>query len=330
MSAARAWNQNMNWNSWKSRFSPAERTATAGFVLPSVVIEVEPDFVAGARVEVSRRQVRRMEVAELEPGALNPHPGRANVANEAALRRAVQAVTQAVGNGSGHTGLLVSDGAVRGAVLPFDAVPADHAELESLVWWRLKEHVPFSPEEARLTYQVSKREGGGFEVLALAASSAVLGEYESALRGMSGGLILPATVALLPLLPEDGGSGQLLVSVCSGWITTVVVAGTRVCSWRTREMLEVEPREQAKAVATEAGRVVASAGDHLKVDIGQVWLCARPPATLELAAEVRHAVSRQIQLLRPASEVGGALPVAERKTFERFGAPLAGLLANAG
>ena len=319
----------MNLTRLKERLSEGRRTATASFVLPSVVIEVQPDFVAGARLDVAHRRVRRMEVAELEPGALNPHPGRSNVAQAEALRRAVLTVIEAIGNGGGRTGLLVSDGAVRGVVLPFETVPESAGELESLVRWRMKQHLPFPPEDARLSCQVSRPAAGGFEVLALASASSVLSEYESALKGANGSLILPAAAALLPLLPEESGAGQLLVNLCSGWITTVVVEANRVCLWRTRELLELLPKEQVNAVATEAARVAASARDHLKVEIGQVWLCARPPAASELATEVARVVSKQVRVLRPKSELGGTLPVAERATFERFGAPIAGLLANA-
>lgn len=301
--------------------------ATAAFELPSTVIEVQPDFVVAARLDVAHRQVRRMEIAELAPGALNPRPGRANVANEPALRRALGNVTRAIGDGSGRSGLLVSDGTVRAAVLSFETVPDDASEFASLVRWRMKEHLPFAPEEARLSYQVSRQAGPGCEVLAIAAANSVLGEYEAAHKGVTGGLILPSTAALLPLLPADG-AGQLLVNVCCGWVTTVVVEQSRVCFWRTREIIETAPKELADAVATEAARTAASARDHLKVGVRQVWLCGRPTAGLELAAEVGRAMGGTPRLLKPPGEVAGLLPPAERAAFERFGAPLAGLLAN--
>lgn len=301
--------------------------ATAAFQLPSLVIEVQPDFVTAARLDVSHHQVRRMEVAELAPGTLNPHPGRENVANEPALRRALGNVTSAIGDGSGRSGLLISDGTVRAAVLTFETVPDDASEFESLVRWRMKEHLPFAPEDARLSYQVSRQAGQSCEVLAIGAANSVLGEYEAAHKGVTGGLILPSTAALLPLLPEES-AGQLLVNVCCGWVTTAVVEQSRVCFWRTREIIETLPKEQAEAVATEVARTAASARDHLKVDVRQVWLCARPPAGLDLLAEVGRATAGMARVLKPAGELTGSLPVAERAAFERFGAPLAGLLAN--
>lgn len=318
----------MNWNSLKERWTPDRPVVTRGFALPAAVVEVQPDFVAGARLDVGQRQVRRMGVAELAPGAVNPHPGRPNVAGETVLRQSLERVTRAIGAEGGRVGLLVSDGTVRAAVLPFETVPDDRAELETLVRWQMKEQLPFPAEEARLTCQISRPERGGFEVLVLAARSSVLAEYESALNGPGDGLLLPSTAALLPLLPPESEVGQLLVNICSGWITTVLVQGNRVCSWRTKEMIEVLPEEQCMAIATEAGRVAASARDHLSVEIGLAWLCARPSAPAALERELSRAVGREVRVLKPATEMGGSLPAAERASFERYGAPLAGLLMN--
>ena len=324
---AAAESDSMNWNFLKGRVASLAALTTAAFELPSTVIEVQPDFVVAARLDVAHRQVRRMEMAELAPGDLNPHPGRANVANEPALRRALSNVTRAIGDGSGRSGLLVSDGTIRAAVLSFDTVPDDASEFASLVRWRMKEHLPFAPEDARLSYQVSRPAGSSCEVLAIAAANSVLGEYEAAHKGVTGGLILPSTAALLPLLPNES-TGQLLVNVCCGWVTTVVVEQSRVCSWRTREIIETAPKALADAVATEVARAAASARDHLKVDVRQVWLCGRPTVGLELAAEVGRAMGGAPRLLKPAGELASTLPAAERAAFERFGAPLAGLLAN--
>src|SRR5579863_9365384 len=224
----------MNWSDLKSRLSPAARTVTRGFTLPGCIIEVQSDFVTGAKLDAGQRHVRRMSVAELEPGAVNPHPVHGNVAGGEALRQSIDRVTESIGGGGGPVGLLVSDGVVRAAVLSFETLPEGRGELDELVRWRMKEHLPFPAEEVRLSCQVSKLESGGWEVLALAARGTVLGEYELALKGLNEGLLLPSTAALLPLLPQENDVGQLLVNVCSGWITSVLVQGSRVCSWRTK------------------------------------------------------------------------------------------------
>src|SRR5438552_11843893 len=124
----------MNLTRLKERFRPSQSVpTTASFVAPSFVVEIQPDFVAGARLDNSSRHVRRMGVAPLEPGSLTPHPGRPNMGNAAAVRHAVRRVRESVGDGDGRAGLLVSDGAVRVALLAFDAVrddrPGPHAQV---------------------------------------------------------------------------------------------------------------------------------------------------------------------------------------------------------
>src|SRR5690349_20825137 len=123
----------MNWNSLRERFSsPQDHAGAARFRLPSVVLEVQPEFVLAARLDARARRVRRMGTVDLPHGSVDPDPARPNVSNQAALSNAVRNVMQAAGDGSGM-GLLLPDGAVRAAVLTFEAVPQDEKEFDELV-----------------------------------------------------------------------------------------------------------------------------------------------------------------------------------------------------
>lgn len=324
----------INWGMLKERLGHGPHTGTARFTLPSLVLEIEPEFVVGARLESARRGLRRVSrvgVRHLEGSAVTPHPNRPNLVSPQDLRRVVRELVEAVGNGAGGFGLLVPDRAARVALIAIETLPDDSREADALIRWRMKASLPFSAEEARLSYQVLAREPNQAQVLAVAASHAVLADYESALEPVNGGatLILPATVALLPLLPEGDGA-QLLVHVCSGGMTSVVVADHRICSWRTRELAGAVPEEWHAEVAAEAARILASARDHLKVEVEGAWLCARPPAAAELLAALARVTACEVEVLTPASELTGALSPEERSLFEHFGAPVAGLVANAG
>jgi hypothetical protein len=320
----------MTWNALKERFKPGVRRRTGPFVLPAVALEIEPDFVAGARLNATARQVERVAVRELETRALQPLPNRSNFSEEAGLRQAIRSVTDAIGNGTGYVGLLVPDGTARVGILSFETLPDYHAEAEALVRWRMKEVLPYPAEEARLSCQILRNEPGNIEMLAVAARGSVISEYELALEHLNGGpaLILPATMALLPLLPDRDEAGQLLIHVCSGWVTTVVVVGNSVRLWRNRDLGRMELPELAGDVAREAARVLASSRDHLKVEIERVRLCARPPATAELGAELARVLAHPVEPLAPRSELAAALPGTERLLFERFGATFAGLVSN--
>ena len=267
----------MNWATWKKRLGLGGHTHAGHFVAPTFALDLEPGFVAAARLNPSKRQVQSVGVRELPAGALAPSANKSNVTDNAVVRRTIAEVSERVGNGGGRVGLLIPDVAVRVALLQFETLPEDHREAETLVLWRMREYLPYAPEEARLSYQVLAKQPGSVEVLGVAVRGSVLAEYEAALEGINGGpaLVLPATVALLPLLPEDAG-GQLLLHLCPGALTAVVMASNRVRYWRTRP-LEGDAVNNLEEVAREAARVLATCQDNLSVQVQNVWYCARPP-----------------------------------------------------
>lgn len=321
----------MDWGTLKRRLWAGGQGSFAPFVLPAVVLEVEPDFVAGARLDGSAHQVQRMDVREVEAGALAPLLNRPNMANQQAVRRAVSEVVERVGNGNGRLGLLVPDAAVRVGTLVFETLPGDRKEAEALVRWRMRENLPYPPEEARVCFQVLARESNSVELLALAMRSSVLAEYESALEGVNGGasLTLPATMALLPLLPDDVEGGQLLLHVCSGSVTTVVAVGGRIRFWRHRLLARLVPEETSKEVVREVARVLANCADHLQVETSRIWTCVRPPEAPELLAELVQMSGCEVVPLEAGPGPATTLPDPERELFTRYGATFAGLLANA-
>jgi len=69
----------MNWGTLKERLLSKRVRRTGSFLLPSVVLDIQPGFVAGARLDRSSRQVRQVAVRRLEPGALEPLAGRPNL-----------------------------------------------------------------------------------------------------------------------------------------------------------------------------------------------------------------------------------------------------------
>src|SRR5213594_815905 len=164
----------------------------------------------------------------------------------------------------------------------------------------------------------------------MAVKSSVLAEYEAAVENVNSGpgLILPATAALLPLVPEDEPSSQLLVHVCSGWMTTVLVERSQLRTWRTRDMARVTPEDLPGEVAREAARVIASTRDRLNLEVGRVWLCSRPPGTSDLVPALTSAVSCAVEPLAGSEDFASSLSTAEETLFKHFGATVAGLVRN--
>ncbi len=321
----------MNWKTWKNRLGLDGHTHAGRFVAPSYALDLEPGFVAAARLNPSKRQVQSVGVRELPAAALAPSANKPNVLDNAMVRRTIAEVSEMVGNGGGRIGLLIPDVAARVALLQFETLPADQREAETLVLWKMREYLPYAPEDARLSYQVMGKQPGSLEILSVAVRGSVLAEYEALLEGIHRGgpaLVLPATVALLPLLPEEAG-GQLLLHLCPGALTAVVMASNRVRYWRTRS-LEGDAASNAGEVGREAARVLATCQDNLNVQVHNVWYCARPLAEREVEEALANALGRELCPL-PANYVpASGLPSGQREAFDQFGIPFAGLVANPG
>jgi hypothetical protein len=306
------------------------RGGAARFVLPRVVYEIAPGFVAGARLDGRARQVRRLAARELPAGSVEPFAHRSNVANAEDLRAALRGVSQTVGNGNGSSGLLIPDGAVRVAVLDFETLPESRKDAEALVRWRMRDNLPPAAEEARLSLQVLSRDSSHVELLVAAVRTSVLAEYEQAVESANGGLalVLPATLAVLPLLPAEASGGELLLHLCSGWLTAVALEDGRVRLWRSSGLRSESPGETAKSVAIEAARVTESARDHLQIETEKIWLLERPLVTEGLEEAISRALGKEVARLGPEGSAGRALSEAEQRVYENFGAAFAGLISN--
>jgi hypothetical protein len=327
----------MDWvKQLQQRFKVNAPLVTAPFSLPTAVVEIQPDFIAGIRLagkaNGSNYRLRSIGVAGLSPDTLAPLVNEPNIANPGELSRALRALAGMIGNGTTRFGLLLPDGAVRVSILSFEALPESRKEAQALTRWRIKEALPFPLEEARISHEVVAREAERVEMLAVAAKSSVLADYERALEQFSAAptMVLPATLALLPLLPETEGAGQLLIHLCSGSITTAVTAGNRLRLWRTRHLGRLDSNALSHEAHAEAARVIASSRDHLKVEISQVRLCTRPPASSEFCAELTRALGQPVELLKPNPDFAAPLSSEDRNLFECFGAPVAGLILNSG
>jgi len=314
-------------------------TGTAAFTLPPVLFEIQPDFLVGARLTGKAEggallKFARMAVQPIEPGMLSASPAGPVVADAAGLAAALEQTASAVGNGQPRVGLLVPDLIVRVGVFPFDALPSNRREAATLMGWRMRENLPFAPEEARIAHQStwlpSSADDPKQEVTVVAVRSSVAAELEGLVEAVnrSSDLMVPATMALLPLLPVEREGGQLLVHVYSNSATYAVVEGQRLRFWRTRDFGGLELDEMFTQVAAEAARVVASTEDRLRVPLACLWFCARPPATPQWADELGQTLGREVQPLEPQADLGEPLTGEDRSLFRRYGATLAGLVAN--
>jgi hypothetical protein len=260
---------------------------------------------------------------------LEPLPSRPNLVKQEVVRRAIGEVLETLGNGRGRLGILLPDPSVRVAILRFETLPDHRDEAEELVRWKMGGILPFPPEEARVSCQLLSKGDQSVELLAMALRNSVVAEYEAVFETLSAGpaLVLPATAALLPLLPSGSQGSHVLVHVCSGSVTTVVMVGDTIGFWRNR-LLQRHTEEGEGEVVREIARVVATCRDHLKTEIEDLFIYVRPPASLSLDKEIGEAAGRRAQLLTCTASHAVTLPPAEKKIWESFGMTFAGLLEN--
>lgn len=318
----------MNWDDLKKRLWLGRHRRLARFQLPPLVLELQPGFVTATRLDTNARQPLLARIHQIEVGTITPSANKPNVTKPAALHHAVEEVVSVVGNGSDRLGLLIPDLSARVAVLEFDALPDNRLDADELVQWRLSEVLPFQPEQALISYQILGRRPGAVDVLAMALQRSIRAEYEAVVESLNRHpvLVLPTSVALLPLLPEDS-SAQLLLHLCPGSLTAIVLSFNRVCYWRTLT-LESESVPGSDEVGREATRVLAACQDHLKLAVQDIWFCARPPEAAAMREPLAKALGRRLRSLPNPLDTPDSMPEADAETWQHFGTPFAGLIAN--
>jgi hypothetical protein len=318
----------------KTQSGPLVSQKNGAFIrLPAAVIEIESGFVAGARLTGAPNfALRRLAVTALDSGIVEPSPSRLNVANPEMLGQAIRAVSKSIGNGGGRTGLLLPDASVRVSVVEFETLPSKPKELEALLRWRIKDSLGFPPDAARISFQEIYRGPGVIELLVVAAKEDVLAQYEGVIEPLRGGLVLvlPVTLALLPLVPGAEPGAQLLTHICSGWVTHALVEAQRLRFWRSRQLTSQDTDSETGEVISEAARAAASARDRLGLEIARIWLCSRPPLGEGMRDALRKALGAAVEDLPLDESLETGLGSEERPLFNLFAAPLTGVISNWG
>lgn len=183
-------------------------------IAPPTAFQISRGFLCGVRHSRKERRIAAHVIRPLPPGALNPGFDRPNVVDAPALEAAVRDAVRRLGAAEMMVSLLIPETAVKTVLLAFDALPSADEERESVVRWKLAKTLPLKFSDLRLSFDVSKTNGGkrAFCVLAL---ESVVREYEEAfaktgLRVRAVGLPTPH---LLGLLPESGPTEVLIANV---------------------------------------------------------------------------------------------------------------------
>ena len=197
--------------------------------IQSLLKDPPPEFafeISASGIAMSRtRGPATIQYTSLPDGVLVPSPIKENITDIPAFTAAVRKLVPATG-GRRSAALILPDNAMRLTVFEFDNIPEKEEERQALVRFRLKKTVPFEVETAAVSYYVQP----GNKVVVAVTPAEIITQYEAPFRaaGLQPGIVTPAALTLLDLLPSTGSylvahqnSGALAVLVVGNGVLTL-------------------------------------------------------------------------------------------------------------
>lgn len=168
---------------------------------------------------------------------------------------------------------IVPDACTRVHILDFDTLPTKAQEVLPLVRFRLRRMLPFDADLAAVSYQTlgppnAGRQDAPVQVITAAMPAEIRNEVESMARSLQiePGVLLPATLAALPALPDTGS--HLLVHTEKDSMTTAITHDGELLLYRSTDRATTDPEEMAQAVLVAA----AYYEDALHAPLQEVWV----------------------------------------------------------
>jgi type IV pilus assembly protein PilM len=167
-------------------------------------------------VEIGARRVTAVSLGEhggkpmvtahatemLPEGLVTPSLNQPNITDRAAVGAALGRVLSQIGGRPGRVALVVPDSAAKVSLVKFDKVPAKAEDLGQLIRWQVKKSVPFTLEQAQVTWTRGATDAaGGVEFVVAIARREIIEEYEAVCQAANtqAGLVDLATLNLINL-----------------------------------------------------------------------------------------------------------------------------------
>jgi len=203
---------------------------------PEFAFEISANGIAMSRT----RGPATVQYAPLAEGVLVPSPIKENILGVSAFAAAVRKLVPPGGRRT--AALILPDNAMRLTVLEFESLPEKEEDRLALVRFRLKKTVPFDVDTAAVSYFIQS----GNKVVVAVTPAEIVAQYEAPFRavGLQPGIVTPAALALLELLPA---SGSYLVAHQNSGALAVLVVGNGVLTLSRSLELNSEAQNQDAA-----------------------------------------------------------------------------------
>lgn len=259
---------------------------------PDYLFEMTPGSLACVSPRAPVEQRRELLP---EPG-LAASPSAPNLLKPELYRDALPRVSAQLKRGS-TTALVIPDYAARTAIIDFEEFPAKEEDRRELLRFRLRKSVPFPIDEAQLAYAIQIEQAGHMEVLVVAIARPILLEYESVFTeaGYRLGLVVPSSIAALPLCGMNETGLTLLVKAAGATLSVILLEKGRVRLVRSLDFTGDESEWQRPAprvVLPLLQQTLAYCEDQLGHAAARLLLCGFGPETdvLGQAAELEFGI----------------------------------------
>jgi Tfp pilus assembly PilM family ATPase len=218
---------------------------------PDAAIEVAPDRLSAAVVTYRDRKpvVSAHATEPLPPGIIVPSFAATNIVDRPAAEAAMRRLIDRLPSRPKRVGLVLPDNAGKVSLVRFDQVPQRRDDLDQLVLWQVRKSLPFSADEAAVTYTPGLAVGErGREYLVVAARRGVVSEYEALCAAVDAhaGLVDLASLSLLNMFlasQSAPGGDWLLVHIRADSTSIVIMRGEDVVFYRNRGESEQDSLE---------------------------------------------------------------------------------------
>jgi|GEM_PF-7027976 len=154
-------------------------------VFPRSAVSISADYVASIRVSTRPpHPVENCAYTPLPAGVVVPSHAKPNISDPEGLHRALKQAIQHTGLFHKEVNLLIPDVSARVFLVSLESLPGKRNELVELLRFKVKKSLPFSIDEAVLSFQVQTLAPSRFEVILTVINQAILREYENAMEAV--------------------------------------------------------------------------------------------------------------------------------------------------
>ena len=116
-----------------------------------VGISVSTDYIFYAELEKNGKEYRVKDIKSFDSkGCIKPSLTDANITDPELFKKAIKTIA---GNKRVYASLSIPDVSVKTALFEFESIPSKKAELEKLIKWKMEKSLPFTMDDAQISYQ---------------------------------------------------------------------------------------------------------------------------------------------------------------------------------